>query len=180
VNYLAILKTGETSMEKLSLKVGISKPSVMKYLDYLEKAELLFCVKPYSASSESVRKANKYYFANASLKAALLAKISPDINREETLGELLESAIFSSINSYLIEKNQAYQIFYDPKGSDFIIRFENGRKIVVEVKKGSPKGSQINKTMKKINAKLGITISSSPLRKTEDRLKIPVELFLLM
>jgi predicted AAA+ superfamily ATPase len=180
VNYLAISRAGETSMEKLANKVGISKPSVMKYLDFLERAELLFSVKPYSASSESVRKANKYYFANASLKAALLAKISPAIHRDETVGELLESAVFSSINSYLTEQNQAFQIFFDPQGSDFIIRLESGRKIVVEVKKGSSKGSQLNKTMKRIDADLGITVSASPLRKTDNQLMIPIELFLLI
>ncbi len=181
VNYLAISRAGETSAEKASNKLGISKPSILKYLELLEKAELVFSVKPFARSSVVVRSPTKYYFASSSLKASILFRLMPDIRRSETIGELLESSIFSSIRNNLALSGIDFQVFYDPDGCDFIIQFENGMTAAIEVKKGKSSSFQINKSMVKSNAGIGIVLSSSNEVRSEGKLIfIPRELFLVM
>jgi hypothetical protein len=181
VNYLAVSRAGETSIDNLSRKLGTSKPSVLKYLDLLEKAELVFSVKPFSRSSVSVRAPTKYYLASSSLKAAILDRLVPDIHRSETIGELLETAVFSSIRNNLGTAGVGHRVYYDPEGCDFIVSLESGVSVPIEVKKGEEDSSQLSASIKKAGAGMGIMISSSREARSEGKiLYLPKELFLLM
>ncbi|MEW6528662.1 MAG: ATP-binding protein [Candidatus Micrarchaeota archaeon] len=181
VNYLAVSRTGETSIDKLSQKLGISKPTVLKYLDLLEKTELIFSVRPYSSSSKAVRASIKYYLASSSLKAAILDKLVPDIHRSEVIGELLETAVFSSIRNNLTVSGVGHRIYYDTNGCDFVVCLENGISVPIEVKKGEESASQLARSIKNTNATVGIMISSlNELRSKGKILYLPKELFLLM
>lgn len=91
---LAYITGQETSLEKLSQNSGISKPTISKYMEYLEAAFLIMRVKRVDQSSKRLlrERAFKVYLTNPSMRSALF---SPLESGDEGFGHLVETAIMS-------------------------------------------------------------------------------------
>ncbi len=91
---LAFQTGREVSLESLSQNSGISKPTIAKYIDYLEAAFLIYRVRRIDASAKEFHRARnfKVYLTNASMRAALFA---PADESSPYIGCLVETAIFS-------------------------------------------------------------------------------------
>lgn len=76
---LAGQMTGILSPAKAGQTVGMSQPTVDKYVAYLERAFLVFLLPNYSASEETVqRRGRKLYFVDGAIRnAALLRGLAP-------------------------------------------------------------------------------------------------------
>jgi predicted AAA+ superfamily ATPase len=61
----------ETSMDKLSALVGISKPTLYKYINYLNRAELLHHIVYDAKRFKNIKKQDKLYLNNTNLFTAL-------------------------------------------------------------------------------------------------------------
>jgi len=61
----------ETSLEKLSSLVGITKPTLYKYLDYLSRAELIHHIVYEAKRFKNIKKQDKLYINNTNLFQAL-------------------------------------------------------------------------------------------------------------
>jgi len=75
------------NFEKISKNLGISKPSLYIYLDYLEKSGLLSGVMAQGAGSKLARKPAKIYLGNTNL----LRAVSGELSREDPIGTIRES-----------------------------------------------------------------------------------------
>ena len=84
----------ETSLEKLSSLSGITKPTILRYIEYLEKAFLLFRVKRIDNNAKSFQRERsfKVHLTNPSMRAALFSPVSQE---EKQFGHLVETAILS-------------------------------------------------------------------------------------
>ena len=84
----------ETSLEKLSSVSGISKPTIQRYIQYLEAAFLLFRIKRIDNKSKSFQRerAFKVHLTNPSMRAALFSPVKQD---DDIFGHLVETAILS-------------------------------------------------------------------------------------
>ncbi|MBO6725789.1 MAG: ATP-binding protein [Rhizobiaceae bacterium] len=93
--HLAFNAGSETNYESIANQSGISKPTIRKYMEYLESAFLIIklsCVD--DSCKPSLRERNfKIYLNNPSMRAALFAPVEPD--DAQLIGQLTECAIFS-------------------------------------------------------------------------------------
>jgi predicted AAA+ superfamily ATPase len=86
------LQTGNlVSMHELSIRLGITVPTVEKYIDLLEKTFVIFSLGAYSSNLRNeIRKSRKFYFYDTGLRNAVIANFSLPENRQDT-GALWEN-----------------------------------------------------------------------------------------
>jgi len=103
----------ETSMDKLSALVGISKPTLYKYINYLSRAELLHHIVYDAKRFKNIKKQDKLYLNNTNLFTALCLS--------SNIGTLRETFFVSMLY-------KRHKLTYVDRG-DFII----DEKVVVEL-----------------------------------------------
>lgn len=94
-SYLAFNAGSEGSLENISQQSGLAKPTIKKYIEYLESAFLLIKIGPIDENCKAYKRERnfKVYLNNPSMRAALFAPAQAD--DRELIGHLAESAIFS-------------------------------------------------------------------------------------
>lgn len=79
------------SINELSNLVGLSAPTVIKYLDLLEKTFVIFSLSTYSSNLRNeIKKSNKYYFWDLGIRNTIILNYSPLSNRQD-VGSLWEN-----------------------------------------------------------------------------------------
>ncbi len=93
-NTLAYNTAQELSMEDLSKSSGVSKPTLVKYLEYLEAAFLIKRVQRVDHNVKQFMRAMtfKVYLTNPTMRAALF---TPLADNDPALEQLVETALFS-------------------------------------------------------------------------------------
>ncbi len=94
-SFLAYNTGNEASLENITQESGITKPTVIRYIKYLESAFLIIKLSMVDDNCRTMKRARnfKIYLNNPSMRAALFAPVKPD--ESEKIGHLAESAIFS-------------------------------------------------------------------------------------
>ena len=129
------------SVERLASEVGLSKPTVISVLDYLEKAGLIIQLRPYGPLS-SLRKGLKRYFVTPTIRYALTA---PSYD----LGILLEEYVASQL--YLMALRNGWDLTFWPKeGPDFVLTM-GGKSVAIEVGFGRKEYSQVARALGKVD-----------------------------
>jgi len=161
----------------------LSLSQTSEIISALTKAGVLDSILISSDSvKKSERRSRKYFFASASIRAAILWNIGKFKKDSPTLGLLLENGVFNSLNKVKIFTNFIQEITYpeqnNNKTCDFIIQTQRG-KVVIECGWGNKNAEQIKKTMDSVNAIFGIIICDTELRldKENNAVYIPKELF---
>lgn len=93
-NTLAYNTAQELSLEDLSQSSGVSKPTIGKYLEYMEAAFLIKRLQRVDNNARQFKKAMtfKVYLTNPTMRAALFTSLS---DTDPALGHLVETAVFS-------------------------------------------------------------------------------------
>jgi predicted AAA+ superfamily ATPase len=94
-SFLAYNAGNEASLENISQESGLTKPTIKRYVEYLESAFLIIKVSTVDQNCRSMKRERnfKVYLNNPSMRAALF---NPVGSSDTTLiGRLAESAIFS-------------------------------------------------------------------------------------
>jgi len=94
-SFLAYNAGNEASLEGIAQESGLAKPTIKKYIEYLESAFLILKVSTVDENCRNVKRERnfKVYLNNPSMRAALFGPV--DQGDSETIGHLAESAIFS-------------------------------------------------------------------------------------
>ncbi|WP_417597799.1 ATP-binding protein [Pararhodobacter oceanensis] len=94
-SHLAYNTGQELSLQTLSEKSAMSKPTISRYIEYLESAFLISKVSRIDANAKKFQREThfKAYLTNPSMRAALFSPTEP--SDSEVIGHLAESAIFS-------------------------------------------------------------------------------------
>ncbi|MDP4040667.1 ATP-binding protein [Mycoplasma mycoides] len=133
---------------------SISRPTLSKYLDFLNNMFLFSNLEPYSLNPRSslrVKQQEKRYFCDPSLACALLDltpnKIMDDLN---LYGLLFEGLVIRDLKIYA-QANDAkvyhYQDYLDNE-LDAVIEFKNGEWCAIEIKLGL---NQVEQAAKQLN-----------------------------
>ena len=148
-------RTGEMlNYANIAGEIGISEPTVKKWISILERTGIIFLLQPYSASAlNRAIKTPKIYFRDTGLVCYLTRWLTADaLKNSAVAGNMFETFVVSEIlKSYSNEgKDYRFQIFYyrgkDRSASgeneiDLIIE-EDGVLYPVEIKmSGNPKAS---------------------------------------
>ena len=111
----------EPNMERISRSLGISRPALYGYMEYLERSCLLANIMPCAKGHRLVRKPAKVYIDNTNLLKAIGREISP----EDPVGTVRETFFQNQIRS------AGYRLCVPSKG-DFVVEeryvFEIGGK----------------------------------------------------
>lgn len=93
-NTVAYNSAEEISLEGLAKSSGVSKPTLAKYLEYLEAAFLIKRIRRVDENAARFRKAMtfKVYLTNSTMRAALFAPLTAE---HPAIGHLVETAVFS-------------------------------------------------------------------------------------
>jgi predicted AAA+ superfamily ATPase len=94
-SFLAYNAGTEASFENICQEAGITKPTIKRYIEYLESAFLLIKISTVDDNCKTMKRERnfKIYLNNPSMRAALFAPVKPDDSTK--IGQLAESAIFS-------------------------------------------------------------------------------------
>lgn len=94
-SFLAYNAGTEASYENICQESGINKPTIRRYIDYLESAFLIIKLSTVDDNCKSLKRERnfKIYLNNPSLRAALFAPVSKEDSTQ--VGHLAESAVFS-------------------------------------------------------------------------------------
>lgn len=104
----------EVSLDELSVKLGISKNTVDKYLDLLQKVFVLVKVSGFSRNMrKEITRHSRYYFVDNGVRNALINNFNP-INMRADVGELWEN--------YLVMERLKYQSIKNIHSSNYFWR----------------------------------------------------------
>jgi predicted AAA+ superfamily ATPase len=94
-SFLAYNAGSEATLENISKESGLAKPTIKKYIEYLESAFLILKLSTVDENCRTMKRERnfKIYLNNPSMRAALFAPVK--IDESEKIGHLAESAIFS-------------------------------------------------------------------------------------
>jgi len=92
---LAYNAGSEASFENISQESGITKPTIKRYIEYLESAFLLIKISTVDDNCKAMKRERnfKIYLNNPSMRAALFAPVKADDSQK--IGQLAESAVFA-------------------------------------------------------------------------------------
>lgn len=107
-SFLAYNTGSEASLEKISSESGLTKPTIKKYIEYLESAFLIAKISTVNENCQSMQRERhfKIYLNNPSMRAALFSPVQP--NETDKIGHLVEAAIFSQWQHSLGFRNLRY------------------------------------------------------------------------
>jgi predicted AAA+ superfamily ATPase len=136
---ICVSKPLEYSIEKLASKVGITKTTLYKYINYLEDAELLKSITHEAKRFASIRKSDKLYLANPNLFEALC------VNQE--IGTLRETYFVSNVSTkhtlnyvdkgdFLVDEKYTFEIGGKNKGFDQIKDIKNSFVVADDIEIG--------------------------------------------
>lgn len=91
---LAFNTAQEVSLQELSMNSGVAKPTIARYIEYLEAAFLIRRVDRVDRTGRRFKRRNffKVYLTNPSMRCALFAPASQD---DPSIGALVETAVFA-------------------------------------------------------------------------------------
>ena len=91
---LAYNTAGEVSLEELSRSSGVTKPTLRRYLEYLEAAFLIRVVHRIDDNARRFRRAThfKVYVTTPALRSALFGAVAED---DEVMGAMAETAVLA-------------------------------------------------------------------------------------
>ncbi|WP_201353066.1 ATP-binding protein [Hydrogenimonas urashimensis] len=110
---ICVSKPLELSIEKLSKRVGVSKATLYKYIDYLHRAELLKHITHEAKRFKSMQKPDKLYLAHPNLFNALCKQSDIGTLRETFFAFSLSyghSIHYLDRGDFLIDENITFEI----------------------------------------------------------------------
>ncbi len=97
---------------ELSLRLGISSPTVKRYIELFEQSYILFTLKPYSTNlRDEIGKMPKVYFHDLGLRNALIENFQSLDSRGDA-GQLFENFVINELFKYNSYGNFGYHFNY--------------------------------------------------------------------
>ncbi len=112
-SFLAYNAGNEASLENISRESGLTKPTIKRYIEYLESAFLIIKVQTVDQNGRKMQRERnfKVYLNNPSMRSALFTPVRSDDTG--LIGRLAESAIFSQWQHSPASRNLRYARWRD-------------------------------------------------------------------
>ena len=135
--YLCYHSSSIISLETISRELGgVSRPTVEKYIQYLESANLIYVSKPIGLGGKKILKAQpKIYIADAAIRNAVIMQEDVLTNPTE-MGVMVETAVYKHIKAFYsrLGADVGYSRAHGKNGEIDVVVDGPGRRILVEVK----------------------------------------------
>lgn len=135
--YLCLQSGAIINQATMSSAIGVSKPTLSRYIDYLRDANLLY-ISPSVAytGKKGLFAQSKIYIADAALRNACLMNVNP-FSRSEDMGMMAETAVYKHfVNAYGSSAKVGYlRLGAKQKEVDIAVDFfPQGERLLCEVK----------------------------------------------
>jgi predicted AAA+ superfamily ATPase len=137
--YLCYHSSNIISIDAIAKELnGVSRPTVEKYINYLESANLIYVSEPVELKGKKVLKVQpKIYIADAAIRNAIIMQDDVLTDPEE-MGIMVETAVYKHIRAFYYQNSLTTVGYHRISGSktkeiDVVVNFPRG-KIFVEVK----------------------------------------------
>ncbi len=135
--YLCMTTGHIIEIATIAQHMEITRPTVIKYMQFLELANLIYTSYPVGITGKKILAARpKVYLADAAIRNAVLLQGEEVLQDAEQMGMLVESAVFKHIKSYYSNFNPRIGYYRDSgsqKEIDIVVLMPNAR-ILTEVK----------------------------------------------
>jgi hypothetical protein len=149
-------RTGELlNMESIAKDVGISAPTVKKWISVLQKSNVIYLLQPFSLNvSKRIVKTPKVYFTDTGLVAYLCKWLTPETLANGAMsGSIFETYVISEVIKSYYNAGKEPNIYYyrDTAGSEVdLLIYRDGTLYPVEIKKTSSPNLKDIKHFKKL------------------------------
>jgi predicted AAA+ superfamily ATPase len=135
--YLCYNSSNIISMEAISKELsGVSRPTVEKYIQYLESANLIYISQPIDLGGKKILKSQpKIYIADAAIRNAVIMQEDLLTNPTE-MGIMVETAVYKHVRTFyhrVTDKVGYYRNSSNGKEIDVVVNYLKN-KILIEVK----------------------------------------------
>lgn len=125
IKALAFQIGNQVSVNELSGMLGITRPTVEKYIDLLEKCFIIFKLESFSSNLRNeIKKSSKYYFFDNGLLNAIIGNFISPLNRTDA-GSLWENFVISEMIKSFNNKGESANFYfwrtYDGAEIDLVI-----------------------------------------------------------
>ena len=129
----------EISMESLAQRVGISKPTLYNYIDYLSRAELLSHITHEAKRFKSIKKSDKLYLANTNFFNALCLNSEIGTVRETFFVSMLKkkNLYYTDVGDFILNDKYVVEIGGKNKSFKQIKDIPNSYVIADDIETGS-------------------------------------------
>jgi len=136
--YLCMVSGNIVVQDTIAKEVGISRPTVANYMEFLEQANLIYVSQPTEQTGKKVLKSKpKIYLADAAIRNAVLM-IDEEVLADATeMGMIVETAIYKHIHAFNYLDTTHIGYFRDARTSkeiDIVITYGARTRILIEVK----------------------------------------------
>lgn len=135
--YLCMTSGNLVQVESIAKEIGVSRPTVVSYLEFLELANLIYTSPPLASFGKKVLKARpKIYLADAAIRNAVLMTGREVFTDPAETGWIVETTVYKHLFAFHYRDRPMIGYFRDPKSQkeiDIVVSLPSGR-IAVEVK----------------------------------------------
>lgn len=135
--YLCLHSGSVFNLDTMSSALGVSKPTLSRYISYLCDANLIYLSRNLCATGKKGLSAQpKIYVADAALRNAALMRYAP-INTETEMGIVAEGAVYKHFLEHYGRSGEVGFMRGNARGKneiDVAVMLRNGSKILCEVK----------------------------------------------
>lgn len=129
---------GLMNVSNLSTQMELARQTVHTYIDYLEKAFLIFTLPNYSSNEEKIhRKGRKVYFVDGAVRNAALQRGVAPMNDSGEWGHLIENAAASHLHALSLQSGGRLFHWREGEVEVDLVYSESDNPIAFEVAKGS-------------------------------------------
>lgn len=124
IKAIALQLGSEISYNEVALTVGVSKDTVSKYIDLLEKSFVLFTLNSYSRNQRNeLKKSKKVYFYDTGIRNAIIKNFNP-LNLRNDVGALWENFLIvermKNLSNNAVRRNAYFWRTFQGQEIDYI------------------------------------------------------------
>lgn len=128
--YLCMHDGGLQEPITLSNNLGVSKPTVLNYIELLESTHLIYRLFPYGYGKEVLRGKYKIYLADPAIAPSILMKGKTLIEDSKALGNSAETAVFTHLSAHSYTNHNQFSYWRDKKEREVDLILKNGNLLI--------------------------------------------------
>jgi len=180
----SIADSDAPSVNAMSNSLSITRPTLTRILDALEKAEVLYRLAPSTAShTAQIRQPDKYMFTTPAIRAMYFTLTGSTRASQQVLGHLLEDMVVMYLRRIYGERSLTNSITHNTAtgSADFMVT-RGQKQYVIETGLGHKDSRQVLVTPHTRHDRIGIIISNDELSidKKNNIVTVPIRQFVLM
>lgn len=134
--YLCMHDSGLLDIKQLCSNLALSRPTVQRFIDWLEALHLVYRLQPFGYGKEILRAKSKVYLADAAIAPAVLLRGKELLDDSQKLAIATETAVFKHLFARYYQQSVSFTYWQNKKGLevDLIADIAGQQLIAFEIK----------------------------------------------